>query len=198
MKLVTLAAALLLVSSTPEAWSQQSAPAGPGVRANTHEGFWISIGLGAGSAGADCSICTNERETGLSGYFRLGAAVTPQVLIGVETNGWTKSEGGLDQTISALSAVAYWYPVRNGPVFLRGGLGLMTFTADDGFDELTATGLALSVGAGYNFRTGRNFSLTPFINILVNGGADAKINGSSVGEDFNTNVVQFGLGVMWH
>jgi hypothetical protein len=167
-------------------------------RPQTRQGFWIGFGLGAGSAGADCSVCTDEREIGLSGHLRAGATVSPAFLLGAETNGWVKSEGGVDQRIGALSATAYWYPSVAGGFYLKGGLGVMGYWVDDGFDELSAVGLGLQLGLGYDFRVGSNFSLTPYLNALAAGGADAKFNGIALGEDFNPNLVQFGMAVSWH
>ena len=74
----------------------------------------------------------------------------------------------------------------------------MLYRAEVINDELTATGLGLQVGLGYDFRVGRNFSLSPFGNFLMSFGSDAKFNGFSLGEDFNTNLFQFGLGLTWH
>ncbi len=74
----------------------------------------------------------------------------------------------------------------------------MAYRAGDDIDEITATGFGYQVGLGYDFRLGRNFSLSPFLNYLGSVGSDAKLNGSSLGGDFNTNVFQFGLGATFH
>ena len=164
----------------------------------TRQGFWIGFGLGAGSAGASCTGCSSEREFGLSGYFRAGGTVTPNLLIGGETNGWYKSESALTQHVGVLTGVVYFYPMPTSGLYLKGGAGLMTYRADDDVDELTATGLGVQFGLGYDFRLGGNFSLTPFGNFLVAFGADAKFDGISLGENLNPNVFQFGLGLNWH
>lgn len=185
---------VVLLTAVALAWPLAGQTTNPHVR----EGFWIGFGLGAGSAGASCTICSSDRELGLSGHFRLGATVAPGILLGAETNGWVKSEGGLDQTIGSLAMTGYLYPSPEQGLFLKAGLGLMGYVADDGVDELTAVGLGLQFGIGFDVRTGRNFSLVPYANVLINSGADAKFNGFDLGGDFNTNVVQFGLGLVWH
>lgn len=164
----------------------------------TREGFWIGFGLGAGSAGASCDVCSGDREVGLSGHLRAGATVSPQLLLGAETNGWYKSEGGLTQQIGAFSATLTAYPAVADGFYLKGGLGLLVYRADDNIDELTSTGLGLSAGLGYDVRVGDNFSLVPYGNVLLATGGDLKFDGADLNTDFNANLVQFGLGVMWH
>ncbi|MFN2397027.1 MAG: outer membrane beta-barrel protein [Gemmatimonadaceae bacterium] len=163
-----------------------------------HEGFWIGVGLGAGSAGASCEICDNERSTGLSGYFRMGGTVSQKLLVGGEINGWSKSENGLDERIGFLSAVAYYYPMLTNGLFLKGGLGYAMAQADDSVDKMESNGLGAQAGIGYDFRLKRGFSLTPYVNYLRAFGAEAQFNGQGLGEDLNPNIVQFGLGFSWH
>lgn len=56
------------------------------------KGFWFNVGLGAGSLG--CDDC-DSRANGLSGQLSLGGTLTPRLLLGAGTNGWTKSEDGV-------------------------------------------------------------------------------------------------------
>ena len=104
-------------------------------RPNTRKGFWVGFGFGDGSAGVDCASCPTGRLSGLSGYFRLGGTLSPSVLVGFESNGWVHSEAGLNQSMGFGSVVALWYPSPTGALYLKGGLGGMTYRADDGFDE---------------------------------------------------------------
>jgi hypothetical protein len=90
-------------------------------KGNTRAGFWIGFGVGAGSAGTDCSSCSTERFAGLSGYLRLGGTVSQHILIGGETNGWVHSQRGADENMGFLSAVLVWYPSRTGAFFLKSG-----------------------------------------------------------------------------
>jgi hypothetical protein len=165
--------------------------------AQAREGFWIGFGLGAGSLGFGGDVSGVDRETGLSGYFKLGAAVSPHFLLGAETNGWTKSEGGVTTSAGALSAVGYVYPRATGGLFLKGGLGYLAIS-DNADYQGSASGLAAQLGVGYDVRVGSNFSLTPYANYLASSGAELKIDGSGVGANINPNVFQFGLGVTWH
>jgi hypothetical protein len=151
--------------------------------AQTRQGFWIGGGLGYGSLGLGCSGCVDVgREGGVSGYFKLGGTLRQNILIGVETNGWTKSEGGATLTMGNLSGAAYWYPMTSG-LFVKAGVGYSMI--DDGFDSFS--GLGLTGGVGYDVRVGRNLSITPVAN-WFRGGYDG----------LQGNVVQLGMGVTSH
>lgn len=193
MKIRFTVAALLLAVASTTATAQDAKP-------QTREGFSASVGLGMGSAGVsiDCPGCDLDRETGLSGYLRLGGYVRPNLLIAGETNGYTKSEDGVDGRIAFISAVAQWYPQVEKGLYLKGGLGFANTSVDDGTDEITAGAMALSLGAGYDFRVGTNFSLTPYVNWLKAFNGEAKLNGTGSGVDLGVDVLQVGLGLTWH
>jgi hypothetical protein len=168
--------------------------------ANPRQGFWVGVGLGLGSSGADCSDCTTDRTNGMSGYLRLGGTISRSLLVGVESNGWVHSESGVDETLGFGSVVAVWYPSATGGFFLKVGLGAMSYKAADGVDEVTATGAAGSFGLGYDFRVSKNMSITPFLNSLATSNTDFKWNGETIATnaDFKVNLVQVGVGLTWH
>jgi hypothetical protein len=75
----------------------------------------------------------------------------------------------------------------------------MTYTADDGVDQITATAPSISLGLGYEFRVGRNISLVPYFNTLASSSVQVDINGTSLGTyDISVNVAELGLGLTWH
>lgn len=164
----------------------------------TRQGFGISFGIGSGSAGSTCDFCNSDRESGLSGYLRIGGHVRPNLLIAGETNGWTRSSDGIDQTIGFYSAVAQWYPNVESGFFLKGGAGLARYVATDGIDDVTGNALGLTLGAGYDIRVATIFSLTPYANYLISSKGEIKLNDTSTGLNVSTNVLQFGLGFTWH
>ena len=149
-----------------------------------------------GSAGIDCDECEDDRETGLTGYLRLGGYLRPNLFLGGETNGWLKSEDGVDSRISHISAVGLWYPQPATGFFLKTGLGFSLMSADDDIDELSSSGMGLTLGGGYDWRTGANFAVTPFVNYLRSFSGSADFNGVDAG-DLDTNLFQFGIGVTW-
>jgi len=124
--------------------------------ASARQGFWIGGGLGYGSIG--CDGC--DRLGGASGYLKLGGTLRENVLLGVEMNGWAKSEFGQTMAMGNMSGAVYWYPMSTAGLFVKGGLGYSV--VDDGF--MSETGLGLLGGVGYDVRVGRNLSLTPVAN----------------------------------
>jgi len=164
----------------------------------TRQGFGISFGLGTGSAGVSCNSCTTDRTSGFSGYLRLGGYLKPNIFLGAESNGWVHSEDGVDETLGFLTGVAQWYPNVATGLYLKGGLGFAAYSATDGTDDLNATAPAITLGVGYDFRVGKNFSLTPFANYLKSMEGELKANDVSTGFNLSTNVFQFGLGFTWH
>ena len=156
-------------------------------RPQTREGFWIGFGLGGGSFG--CDECGDEdRLTGAAAYFKLGGTVNQNVLLGAEINGWAKSEDGATLSLSNVNAVIYLYPSKTGGFHFKGGIGLATVRFEIGDVEADETGGGAVLGIGYDARVGKNFSLTPFLNVTA-GRFD---NG------YKANTVQVGLGASWH
>jgi len=156
-----------------------------GQRAHTRQGVWFNVGLGYGTLG--CQDC-GTREGGLSGGLAVGGTISPKVVIGGGTNGWSKSEGGGTLTVATLTALIRFYPSASGGFFLLGGLGISSIRVSfSGFGSDSETGAGALLGLGYDFRVGNNVSLTPFWNGFA---------GNTKSSDFN--VGQIGLGVTVH
>jgi hypothetical protein len=153
--------------------------------AQTREGFWFGVGMGVGSLG--CSTCGGDRTNGASGYLKLGGTLSPHFLLGVETNGWYKSESGVSLTHGNLSGAAFWYPSLTSGFFAKAGVGYAQLHANTSLGSGTTSGFGVLAGLGYDFRVGGNTSITPVAN-WFRGSFDG---GSS-------NVFQLGLGVTLH
>ena len=127
------------------------------------QGFWFHLGLGYGTADFNCDNCgTTSREGGLAGTAAVGGTLSPQLLLGVESDGWYKDESGIKVSYGSLNAVAYYYPMRSGGLFLKAGGGLATyrFSNDGSVDD---TGLGLLGGVGVDVPISRSVSLTPTV-----------------------------------
>src|SRR3989441_2724794 len=109
-----LALAVITACLAGSALAQQPQPRQPPVR----HGFWFSGGLGYGSLG--CQNCSG-RTGALSGNISLGGTLSPKLLLGVSTNGWTKSDSGATLTVGTLTAAVRFYPSATGGFFLTGG-----------------------------------------------------------------------------
>ena len=192
MRSLRIAAVLALVGATP-----LFAQSGPLAR----HGFSLGFGLGAGSAGLSCDGCSTDRRGSISGYFSMGGAVRPDLVVSGELNAWSKSENSEDVTIGYLMATTNWYPQSAAGFYFKGGLGLgrMTYTVSDAFgsSKLQSTGFGWQLGMGYDWRVAPSFSLTPYVQYLSTAGAKATIDGTSTGETLNSNVMQFGIGFTW-
>jgi hypothetical protein len=157
-------------------------------QAQTRQGFWIGGGMGYGSLGLSCTGCADVgREGGLSGYAKLGGTLRQNILLGVEMNGWTKTEAGARVTLGNFSGAAYWYPMVTQGLFIKAGAGYSNLSVDDGSGSISDSGFGFLGGVGYDIRAGRNLSITPVAN-WFRGGFDG---GSA-------NVLQFGIGVTSH
>jgi len=173
----TLAPAATVLLLIPALASAQERP-------QTREGFYIGFGLGAGSLG--CEDC-DSREWGVSGYLQLGGTLNDQVLLGFESNGWTKEEGSARLTSSNASAVVTFYPNPESGFHIKGGIGVATLKLDVSSFGGSTTGVGFVAGAGHDVRSGDNFSITPFANITV-----GSFDGGTM------NMLQLGLGLTWH
>jgi hypothetical protein len=95
----------------------------------------------------------------------LGATLSPRLLLGVGTAGWTKSQLGATLTVGTLDARLRFYPSASGGFFLTSGLGVGRVSAGlAGFGGASETGIAALLGVGYDIRVAPNVSLTPFWN----------------------------------
>lgn len=164
----------------------------------TRQGFGISFGLGGGKGDIDCNSCGLDGETGLSGYLRLGGYVRPDLFVAFETNGFTTSEDGVDTTGGFYSAALQWYPNVEKGFYVKGNLGIAGVVMEDDEDEVTSGHLGLGLGVGYDFRLGKNFSLTPYLNVMFTSKNELKLNDQSTGVKASFSLAQIGLGFTWH
>ena len=175
-------------------------------RPQTREGFTASFGLGGGSANVTCEDCDSadsDRETSGAMYLRLGGAYRPNLILGGEINGWSKTteEDGLEGTLTivTINAIGQWYPQVTSGFFFTGGLGIGAMDAEISVPGIGSIGgktkgLGYQVGAGYDLRLGTNFSLTPYATFF--GTAGGKVDDTD--EKLDANVIQIGLGLTFH
>jgi hypothetical protein len=153
----------------------------------TREGFWIGFGIGWGSLSYSCSGCSGSQGA-VSGYLKMGGTLGPKLLIGGETNGWTKDESGTRFTAGNASAAVYFYPSPANGLFLRGGLGWASLSASSGGTTSSQSGFGMTFGLGYDIRVAGNTSITPVANY----------NWGDLGSGVKQNIFQIALGVTFH
>jgi hypothetical protein len=168
---------------------QRQLPAPPAVSPRRQPvqrgGFWFSAGMGLGTI--TCDVYCSGYANGFSGGLAAGGTLNGHWLLGVGTTGWSRSEGNVSLTAGTFDFRVRAYPSLYHGFFINGGIGLGSVTLKVGSLEGTETGLGLMYGVGWDIRTGRNISLTPFW------------NGSGIALDSDTwGFGQIGIGVTFH
>jgi outer membrane protein with beta-barrel domain len=163
------------------------------------DGFWIGFGLGYGSSNVTCDICgTGPRKDGITAFLTLGGAPRRNLLIGGAINSWSHSDGSATETATNLTASLYLYPQTKSGFFVTGGLGFSNYHVNSA-PSFDGTGWGFTGGVGYDFRVGRDVSLTPVVNYVYGGVGDVNEAGlGAVRTRWKQNVVEFGLGVTFH
>jgi hypothetical protein len=142
----------------------------PYQRDSWYIGFGVGSGdgriSGQGSTSSLEEIQANGSATALTLNFKLGATVTPHLLVGLDVSAIRSAvndSGGLSTAVQITNydAMATWFPAGHG-FFLRGGAGITVLTLENVFVPGTQRidGTNLTVGAGYAWWLGRSFNLT--------------------------------------
>jgi hypothetical protein len=191
----------------PPPQSPAPVPETPEATADTdsqeREGFWIGLGAGYGSASASSdSFSGGDREGSFTGYLKLGGTLNPQLLIGVESNAWVKSEAGVTLTLGNASGTVTYYPRPTSAFFVKGGVGLSYVSTEISLfgekETVSKTGWGLLFGMGYDWRVGRNVSVTPSFNFYYGRPGDITFEGERFFKGWRQNVMDIGLGVTFH
>ncbi len=148
------------------------------------------------------TACENlPGEPGVSGYLKLGTTVAPQLLMGVEANGWRRDLEGTTITSVNASVVAYVYLKPTSRFFFKGGVGATYYREDVAvkYPEDTAgtTGFGLTAGVGYDLRVGDNVSVTPVANFVFGSLGNIRHRGLFI-PNVQATLLQLALGVTFH
>ena len=180
VRFTILFAGFFLLSTTSA--KAQEAPA--------RQGFWLSLGAGLGSHGVSCESCIGAvRESGLSTSFRLGGTISSQATLGVDLTAWVKplDDPGRGEYafMGALLGEVQLYLMPESGLFLLAGGGYVIDVVDD---DLVLDTPGIVLGGGYDIRSGRGVSITPYIKYFrtVDGG------------NLTSTLYQFGLAATWH
>lgn len=161
----------------------------PAQAQRVHTGFWIGFAPGGVAA-------AGEEGLGYPLYLRLGATVNQRLLLGVEAyNVIVNYYGG--KSFGSVAAIALVYPSATSGVFIKPGVGLSHAQANCCG---TTTGLAAILAVGYDLRLGKNFYLTPNIDLLVtthDRPGEDPLAGAAAFHDTNPTL-SFALGLTWH
>jgi hypothetical protein len=152
-------------------------------------GLWFALGGGGGTMGIGCEGCTTERLGGLTGQAAVGATLSPQILLGLEGNGWIKTEGEGYMTLGQLALVSQLYPTRTSGLFVKGGVGTGRVNVEPvGEDAATESGLSFIAGLGWEMGgDDASFFITPSVTYMR-----TNLDGG------NVNVFSAGLSMTLH
>ncbi|HEX9729375.1 MAG TPA: hypothetical protein VGA37_12785 [Gemmatimonadales bacterium] len=181
MKTRALGSLVLLLGLVATGQATAQAQGGGLREVHRHQGFWFSIGAGGGWADTDFRLGNTGR--GGAGYFRMGGTVSPRVLFGGEVLAWFTRVNGRDISRANITAAALLYPSLRGGWFIKPGFGFATYDID-GFER---SGIATTVGTGFDFRLTRNFYVTPNVDYQVQFFADDTVGSLLIS-----------LGATWH
>lgn len=140
-------------------------------RPDGRHGFWLEGGAGAGweSFKFDGEPYT-ESLTKPTFSLGLGGTVSPALRLGVEGTIWVYhyfddvAVTDVTESLTALMAVGRFYPARHAGFFAKAGGGLgITATSLEFGDDVSETGFAWMLGAGYEIQLSRSLFLTPSI-----------------------------------
>lgn len=165
-----------------------------------HEGPWLSVGLSYGSANVSCDSCVaGPRTSGVAGFLGLGGTVSSHVRLGGGVHAWWHSDGTATETLSNVGAMLYYYPVSTrGGLFLTGGIGLSNYHIDSS-PSYDGWGWGFTAGAGFDYPVGRHVALEPLVTYAYGYVGDVNLAGvGTYATGWKQNVVDFGLGLMFH
>ena len=152
--IASLAVLLSLIPSSAEAQEVQQEP--------RRQGFWVSVGIGAGATTAD--VASNLSRWGGAGFLRLGGVPDEHVVLGTEMMGWVTGQNDLVTTRGVVTLFVQYYPSKTGGLFFKGGLGgagLAVWTdLSPGTTVRSNGGFGMTLGSGYEFRLSRVASVT--------------------------------------
>jgi hypothetical protein len=140
----------------------------------TRRGFWISGGLGYGAQNYrfDGEEWLDQPEERPAFAIRLGGTPDQHLRLGGEVTVWanhrTSDEGfSVTETLSSMTMVGQFYPIRTAGLFFKGGAGLGVSAASvEGGDRVSETGFVGSFGAGYDIPVSRGLAISPTVEMF--------------------------------
>lgn len=164
------------------------------VKEGSRRGFWLGLGVGAGGESYDVT-----NGPGYSSLFyqptvslTAGGTLGLHFRLGGEVLSWIDDQGDRIRSLTSVLFLGQFYPFRAAGLYLKGGLGIGRDAVDfdDGFN-LSDTGFAGLLGAGYELRVARHVYLNPAVDFI------AHTYDSRSGGSYRERLVNFGLGVLF-
>ena len=169
----------------------------PAQDAARSDAMWLGLGLGAGSAALKCQGCVDRREQGVTGWVRFGAALTPDLLLGVDLNTWVRRNDDVDQRIQSLTLLAHYFPIRRRGFRVGAHAGFARLSERFEVDEIATSGAVVGASLGWELRVRPSLSLEPSVTWLRQLTGELQMNGFPMREAATLNLAQVGIGLIW-
>jgi hypothetical protein len=158
--------------------------------------FWFGLGLGGGNESVKFTgqEFYGDEVTAPSFTARLGGTPNRMLRVGAEAFVWGDQQNLNDHTVGSFLFIGQFYPagIRQG-FYLKGGLGLAwNRERQNGFTVFSDGGYGSVLGAGYEIRAGRHFSVAPTIDLHTQ-----SYNNPGVVNDYRERVVNLGVSVVF-
>lgn len=173
---------------------------------SVRSGLWLEGARGTGTVRNTCAGCEGVSVGyGSTYHVRLGGALNPRVLLGLEVFSLHSTDlvlaggaGPVDSRNTSVSPIVIWYVGGDG-FFLKGGAGLSrgTFSVESPAGALVETD---RIGSGLTFGVGFDMGLTSWLGLsadlstYVTAVGDVDVSGSLV-DDVIATVYHVGLGL---
>lgn len=157
-------------------------------------GFWIGLGVGAGSEQVAFAPRTGDYSNSLTApvvALKLGGTPSRHLRLGGEVQTWFTEEQGITQSLTSVLGMAQLYPAARGGLYLKGGLGIAHNGFDDGYygGSYGDLGFAALVGAGWELRLARGIYLDPTLEVVQ------QFYNRRFDPDYRERIVHLGVGV---
>ncbi len=161
--------------------------------------FNLGYGSNSLSCSGGCTFNSGSRGGGPTASIKLGGTPKPSVRLGGEVNVWVKDVGsGVTETVGNVSAAVYLYPSPRSGFFVKGGVGLASFQLSQGNSSVSADGIGLLAGLGYDIRLSNKVSLSPIANLYFGRDGDLKDGSTVVIPGIKHTIVDFGLSLQYN
>jgi len=194
-------AGIALTSARAHAQSAQ-APTAASAQASR---LWLTAGGGYTSQKGDCSNCEGDPIYVRSGNltFDVGARASAQLDAAVELT-WAPSHmrTGDDIRVTYLLGVGQYRPLKNHGLFFKGGMGVafvrnwVIDVTNDVTPAFTTNAMALTYGAGWEFRSKGRFGFQVFGTHNVVALGDLTVTGGQTAEDVIGNMWTAGASIV--
>ncbi len=174
------------------------------------DSWYIGFGIGGGDGAIKDAAGTSsfkeffgKSPTTLALNFKVGATLTPRLLLGLDMSGVSSSasDSGVTATLTIVNydGVATFFPMEHG-FFLRGGVGLSRMAIEvtgSSFanGSIDYTGTNVMGGIGYAWWLGRTFNLTANLDYSAQFWGDN--DGGTTGPQ-SSSFWALGLGFDWY